>query len=324
MQPRPETKATHPSDSTVFITGATGFIGRNLATGLLRSGHRVRVVIRPGLRRDERVPSGCEQLPIDLSDVKKLAENVTGSGAVIYCAGSVRGRTAADFAAANIDGVNAMAQALRKSGNPPPLLLISSLAASRPQLSDYANSKSRGEQVLACNAGLPWTILRPPAVYGPGDKEMLPLLQWIRRGYTVHPGPREQRLSLLHVDDLVAAVETWLAAPHGCAQRIFAIDDGTPGGYDWQGIAAAVSQRPARLVRIPRSLLNLAAGMNVLLSSIFGYAPMLTPGKVRELVQPEWLCDNRDFTAVTGWRPKVDLRAGARRLFATGNEHSPD
>lgn len=313
MQPQPDPGS---ATSSVFITGATGFIGQNLAAGLLASGHRVRVLIRPGLHHDERVPSACEQIPANLLDVQQLTRVVAESSAVIYCAGSVRGRSAADFAAANVDGVEAMTQALKNSASPPPVLLISSLAASRPQLSHYARSKYLGEQVLAANMDLPWTILRPPAVYGPGDKEMLPLLQWIRRGYTVHPGPREQRLSLLYVDDLVQAVVAWLAAPHNGVHGTFAIDDGTPGGYDWPAITTAVGERPARMVHVPRLMLNLAAGVNVVLSYVFRYAPMLTPGKVRELVQPDWLSDNHDFTLAAGWRPKVQLHEGARRLFA--------
>ncbi|MCW8926451.1 MAG: NAD(P)-dependent oxidoreductase [Xanthomonadales bacterium] len=320
MQPQPD---QGPATSTVFITGATGFIGQNLVKGLLASGHRVRVLIRPGLHSEERVPGGCEQVSANLLDTEKLAEIIAATDAVIYCAGSVRGRDAADFARANVDGVEAMTQALEKSGHRPPLLLISSLAASRPQLSHYADSKFKGEQVLSAHADLPWTILRPPAVYGPGDKEMLPLLQWARRGYAVHPGPREQHLSLLYVTDLVRAIEAWLAKPQNGVHRIFSIDDGTPGGYDWPAIAESVSERPARLVRLPRIVLNLVAVANLCLSYVFRYAPMLTPGKVRELCQPEWLCDNSEFMAATGWRPKLNLTEGARRLFAVEGNTEP-
>ena len=85
------------------------------------------------------------------------------------------------------------------------MLLLSSLAASKPDVSDYANSKYLGEQLLTAATGLLWTVLRPPAVYGPGDKEMLPVLKMARRGLLAHAGPRDQRLSLIHVDDLVSA-----------------------------------------------------------------------------------------------------------------------
>ncbi len=302
------------SPTTVFITGATGFIGQRLVSTLLEQGVRVRALVRPGNKSDSRIPKACEQVPVGLTDVDKLADIVTTCSAVIYCAGSVRGRNAADFSVANINGVKAMREALERSNPAAPLLLLSSLAASKPELSDYAYSKYAGEQLLQGTA-LNWTILRPPAVYGPGDREMLPLLKMIRRGVLVHAGPAGQRLSLLHVDDLVNAVITWLSAPHKCRHATYAIDDGTPGGYNWMAIGEAVSEKKFNMLKVPHMLLSSAARLNLVFSRLLGYVPMLSPGKVRELVQPEWLGDNTAFTEATGWRPQLDLKQGARQLF---------
>jgi len=308
----PDLQASSPG---VFITGATGFIGRRLVDGLLQRNIHVRAMIRPGKISDDRLPGACEQVPIDLTDIDGLARAVAGCGAVVYCAGSVRGRNAADFNAANVTGVRAITKALRGMQAPPPLLLISSLAASRPELSHYARSKREGEQVLLDSPGLPWTIIRPPAVYGQGDREMLPVLKMARRGLLAHAGPVGQKLSLLHVDDLVEAVVCWLAASNTCLRQTYAIDDGTPGGYDWQAIGEAVSKGGFRMLGVPRFLLQGAAHVNMMLSTLFGYAPMLSPGKVRELVQPEWLCDNTAFTRATGWQPSLNLQRGAQKLF---------
>ena len=302
------------SSSTVFVTGATGFIGQRLVSTLLEQGVRVRAMVRPGKKSDSRIPKACEQVPVGLTDVDKLAEIVPACSAVVYCAGSVRGRNAADFSVANINGIKAMLEALERSNSAAPLLLLSSLAASKPELSDYAYSKYAGEQLLQGTA-LNWTILRPPAVYGPGDREMLPILRMIRRGLLAHAGPADQRLSLLHVDDLVNAVVTWLSAPHKCQHAIYAIDDGTPGGYDWKAIGEAVNDKKIKVLTIPRFALNGAARLNLLFSGLLGYAPMLSPGKVRELVEAEWLCDNKAFTEATGWQPKLNLRQGAQQLF---------
>jgi len=274
-------------------------------------------MVRPGKAPDSRIPESCEQVPVDLTDVDTLTGIVNECRAVVYCAGTVRGRNAADFSVANVMGVRAMLEALGRSGNAPPLLLLSSLAASRPDLSDYAQSKYDGEQLLQGDLSLSWTIFRPPAVYGPGDREMLPLLNMIRRGLLAHAGPADQRLSMLHVDDLADAVISWLSAPQNCLHHTYSIDDGTPGGYDWKAIGEAVSRGKFRMIGVPRFILGSAARLNLLLSAFFDYAPMLTPGKVRELVQTEWLCDNRDFTEATGWRPKMDLRQGVLQLYGT-------
>jgi nucleoside-diphosphate-sugar epimerase len=144
---------------------------------------------------------------------------------------------------------------------------------------------------------------------------MLPVLKMVRRGLLAHAGPANQRLSLLHVDDLVSAVLTWLSAPQKCKHQTYAIDDGTPDGYSWAAIGEAVSEKKFSMFKIPHVLMNSAAHLNLLLSRLFGYAPMLSPGKVRELVQPEWIGNNTAFTEATGWHPKLDLKNGARQLF---------
>jgi len=290
---------------------------------LLEQGHSVRVMVRPEKIPDSRIPQGCEQVPVGLTDVDKLSAIVAECSAVIYCAGSVRGRNSADFSTANIKGVQAMLDALEQAhhstGNTLPMLLLSSLAASRPTLSDYANSKHEAEQLLQGKPSLTWTILRPPAVYGPGDREMLPVLKMIRRGLLAHAGPRDQRLSLLHVDDLANAIVSWLPVTQKCSHKIYAIDDGTPDGYSWEAIGQAVSDGKYRRLAVPRLLLDITARTNLLFASILGYKPMLTPGKVRELVQPDWLCDNSRFTDATGWKPRLDLKQGAQQLFNTEN-----
>jgi nucleoside-diphosphate-sugar epimerase len=303
------------SSAAVFVAGATGFIGQHLVATLLEQGFSVRAMIRPQKNTDPRIPPGCEQVPVDLTDVDKLAGIVAQSSAVVYCAGSVRGRNSADFSTANIEGVKTILGALERATNAPPLLLLSSLAADRPQLSHYARSKYEGELLLSDRSSLNWTIFRPPAVYGPGDREMMPLLKMIRRGLLVHAGPRNQRLSLLHVEDLVDAIVSWLSAPQRYTQKTYAIDDGTPGGYSWTMIGEAVCGGKFRMLKAPGLMLNVAARANLFLSALLGYAPMLTPGKVRELIQPDWLCDNHDFTKVSGWTPRLDLKRGVDQLF---------
>jgi nucleoside-diphosphate-sugar epimerase len=308
----PDLQAT---SKAIFITGATGFIGQRLVSTLLRQGEQVRALVRPEKYPDQRIPEGCEQISGGLTDATDLAHVIAESRAIIYCAGSVRGRSGVDFAAANIIGIKSLLAVLGDSERPPPVLLLSSLAASRPHLSDYAYSKSEGEKLLRQQQGIPWTILRPPAVYGPGDREMLPVLKMIRRGMIVHAGPRDQRLSLLHVDDLVNAIVTWLSAPQACLHKTYAIDDGTPGGYDWKAIGHAVSNKEVPVLRLPDTLLQASAKMNLLLSRLLGYSPMLSPGKVRELAQADWLCDNSAFSDATGWKPRLDLKQGVEQLF---------
>ncbi|NCF61874.1 MAG: NAD-dependent epimerase/dehydratase family protein [Gammaproteobacteria bacterium] len=300
----------------VLMTGASGFIGQRLQSVLLENGHGVCAIIRPFSPNISHISPGCEVVTAELSEQEKLGAACSNAEAVIYCAGTVRGRDPGDFKAANVDGIAHMVDNLNHSGSQAPFLLISSLAASRPEISDYANSKYLGEKALTTNAAFPWTIFRPPAVYGPGDREMLPILKMARRGLVTRPGPSGQRLSLLHVDDLSRAVLAWLDSWQECQGQTFTLDDGRAEGYDWRSIAESATKGRYFSLGIPRSLLAAVANINLGLSTVFSYAPMLTPGKVRELTQTDWLCDNSALNQATGWEPSIDLESGIRKLFS--------
>ncbi|MBT8052688.1 MAG: NAD-dependent epimerase/dehydratase family protein [Xanthomonadales bacterium] len=305
----------------VLLTGATGFIGRRLQSALAADGTGVMAVVRPASPHLDRLDGGVEKLLFSLSDAGQLDAAIARASAVIYCAGSVRGRTLEDFRAANIDGVRSVVDSMNRVAAQTPLLLISSLAASRPRVSDYANSKYLGEREVSQHASFPWTIFRPPAVYGPGDREMLPILKLARKGLVTPVGPVDQRLSLIHADDLAAAVLAWLKASANCNRQTYTLDDGHAGGYSWDEIAAVVSGGSYRRLNIPRWLIFAAGKVNLAVSRALGYAPMLTPGKARELTQDDWVCNNRKLTEDTGWLPKITLKDGVKALFQ--NNSSP-
>jgi len=135
----------------------------------------------------------------------------------------------------------------------------------------------------------------------------------VNRGLIFRAGPENQRLSLLYVDDLAEAVIAWLEGWPKCDRQTYSIDDGHKGGYDWPAIARASGRKRFRIIGIPRPLLAGIAAINSFLSGMIGYAPMLTPGKIRELTQTDWLCDNTAFSQATGWQPQTDLVSGMAR-----------
>lgn len=301
---------------TVALTGATGFIGRRLQRHLLDRGYAVHALVRPGSPNRRHIDSRASAVEVALTDAAGLDAALRGADAVIYCAGSVRGSSLDAFRPVNVEGFDRVCAASAAKAQPPRVLLMSSLAATRPHLSDYARSKCEGEEVLRRQPALAWTILQPPAVYGPGDVELLPLFRAMRAGLALRIGPQDQRLSLLHVDDLAAAVVAWLDAPAACRHRSFTVDDGHPGGYGWNELRSALrGTRPALPLVVPRWLLAVLAATNLALARACHRAPMLTPGKVRELSEPSWLCDNSAYTAATGWYPRIAFRDGARALF---------
>lgn len=306
--------------SELALTGATGFIGATLLSHLTGAGWRVRALYRP---RNGRVPPslpGVQWLPGNLEDEDALGALVAGTDAVIHCAGAVRGAGRADFDRVNVDGARRVALAAARQAQTPRFLLLSSLAAREPELSHYAGSKWRGEcAVQAASESMRWTVLRPPAVFGPGDRELPPLFRCIASGFAPLPAGANGRFSLIYVEDLATAVVRWLAADAGYGQT-FELDDGHPGGYDWDTVLDIGGRvlrggRAVRRVPISIPLLNFAALANLAAARLLGYAPMLTTGKVREITHPDWLCENNGFTRITGWQPAFGLERGLACIF---------
>jgi nucleoside-diphosphate-sugar epimerase len=300
---------------TIAITGATGFIGRRICNCLLDAGHRVRALVRNPNRARDLLPDAVELVEGSLADAARLSELVSGVDAVVHCAGAVRGATREQFDRVNVAGIRTLLQALEAQPEPPRLLSLSSLAAREPGLSHYAASKRAGEQVLLEEAErVQWMALRPPAVYGPGDTELLPLFRAMARGFAPVPGAADARFSMVFVDDLAAAVQAWLEAS-AVRNGIYTLEDGKAGGYDWRSVAdtvTAICGRRVRLMPVPAWLLNTVARINSQAAQLFGYAPMLTPEKLCELRHPDWVCDSEALQAEIGWQPRYQLEAGLR------------
>lgn len=296
----------------VAVTGATGFLGSAILPMLRAEGWRVRALVR---RRME-LP-GVDLIQADILNRNALQKLVQDVDAVIHCAGCVRGASERAFQLANVEGTARLADAAASLSRPPRFLLMSSLAAREPALSWYAASKCDAEKQLLSRSGLPCTIMRPTAVYGPGDREIKPLFTAMRRGILPVPGRVDARVSLLHVSDLVTAIRAWLSAPT-VGTGPYELHDGTPGGYDWYAIREAgqmILNRKIRLLPVPMALLGSAAHINLWFGRIIGYAPMLTPGKIRELRHPDWRCDNTAVTRDLGWQPEYRLADSLRQQF---------
>jgi len=305
--------------ATIALTGATGFIGQALLKKLTDQGFRIKALYRPDSSSlPPKAINSVEWLAGNLEDADSLRNLVTHVDVIVHCAGVVRGATLEQFKKINAEGVERLLQAAIEQGVPR-FLLISSLAAREPNLSSYALSKKLGEDALLGYEGkIAWNILRPPAVYGPGDREMEPLLKLIRRGIVPVVGSKDGRFSLLYVDDLAEAVICLLRPDRISDGQCFELHDGHPNGYTWTEIATIAAQlngKPAHCFSLPRGLISMVGRINMAVASLSSYQPMLTPGKVREIFHPDWVSDNTAITQAVGWQPKILFSEGMRRLF---------
>ncbi|MGD9078071.1 MAG: NAD-dependent epimerase/dehydratase family protein [Desulfobacterales bacterium] len=305
-------------ENTIALTGATGFIGNRVARRLVANGCRIQALTRTSSDRSRLTGLNINWVEGALEDIESLKRLVSGVDAVVHCAGVVRGATQAHFDRSNVDGVARLVQAVSEQHPVPRFLLISSLAAREPQISPHASSKRQGEVVLTAKSGqIPWTVFRPPAVYGPGDREMLPLMRWMARGIAFVLGSGDTRFSMLYVDDLAEAIRHWLLVDRP-QEKMFELHDGHPNGYSWQDVIGTFKRlgvKRVRRIHVPVACVRVAATLNFIAARALGYKPMLTPAKLRELTHPNWVCENSAITSEIGWTPHVTLEDGLRRTL---------
>lgn len=286
------------------ITGATGFVGQAVLDAAARQGLAVRALAR----REQPPRAGVAWLRGDLADGAALGRLVAGAGAVLHIAG-VKTADPGGLHAGNAAGTEAIVEAARKGGVER-FVFVSSLAARQPGLSAYGRSKRHAEEIVQ-TSGLDWTIVRPPAIYGPRDRDLLELFRAARWG--VVPLPPAGRVSIIHVDDL-AALLLALVAPGASAatgQRIVDPDDGRPGGWSHRELACAIGtalgRRRVWAPHLPAPLLRAAARLDALLRR---ERARLTPDRAGYMIHPDWVCAPERAPAGDLWRPGIATPQG--------------
>ena len=299
---------------SVSLTGATGFVGWHIAEALRDSGWSARAVVRP--RTTRPLPPGVARIEADLLHGSALERAVAGSDLVIHCAGVIRARDYASFADVNVNGTQAVVEAANGTGAR--LILISSLAAggsgtaARPRrevdlpqpVNAYGQSKLAGEEVLRQLAVVPWTILRPSAVYGPRDRGFLPLFRMARRGLFLLAAPATTPFTLVDVRDLARATCLAADADSAVGQTLFV---GHPQPHTTEDILrtlAGVFGREYRALRLPRASVHFAAAIGDL-AWRSGRQFIIDSGRLAEFEAEGFVCsvdrarEALDFTAST-------------------------
>lgn len=291
---------------TLALTGATGFVGAHLLEAALAQGWQVRALAR----RPQRERAGVTWVEGDLAARDALARLSEGADAVIHVAGAINAPDRAGFERANVEGTAAMLEAAR-AGGAGRFVQVSSLAAREPDLSDYGWSKAQADALVA-GSGLDWTIIRPPAVYGPGDRETLQLFRAVRGGLV--PVVGEGRFSIIHVEDLAQALLAAATAP-GLRGATHEVCDATPGGFDQPGFARAIGQamgvRP-RILRLPSGLLAPAAALAEGWAGLTGGRAKLSRDRARYFAHPDWVASRAPLAATGLWRPGIPASEGLR------------
>lgn len=319
---------TAGAGQTVALTGATGFLGSHIADTLLEAGYAVRAAVRPtsNLRWLENKP--IVTMETDLLSEPSCREFLGEATALIHCAGVVSARSEQDYLTGNAATTRVLLEtAAAKWGDKPAaaptFILISSLAAHGPAgfahpatedapcrpITAYGRSKVAAENIVN-EASLPGRkiILRPPGLYGPRDREFLPLFKAARLGISASIGRNMEGLSLVDGRDSAAAAVALLQCPR--AEGTFFVDDGHCG-YNWQEMAAALSAAMNRKVRH----LTFPLGILRIVATLVGReradrSPVLNKDRMRDLDTIGWVCDGSRLREVTGFTARYSLARG--------------
>lgn len=306
----------------VLVSGATGFVGSHVARAFAGAGYEVRCGVRATSDTRPIEDLGAKMVPLDLGRPAELEKAVEDIQTVVHVAGITRARRAEDYYRVNAEGTRRLAGAAARA-RVRKFVLISSLAARGPDAlakdgqdhpaSAYGRSKLEAEEHLRSLSGrMETVILRPSAVYGPRDTDLLPLFGAARRGWLpVPPGPN--LLQPVYAADVARAA---LRAA-GCG----AADPGPfpvaeAARYAWRDVAGGLEKalgRPVRAVRLPVAAFGLAGAVAEGAAKLRGRPPLFDGRRARDVAIHAWTCDVAGTEQALGWRAEVPLFEGLRR-----------
>jgi nucleoside-diphosphate-sugar epimerase len=311
----------------IALTGATGFLGSHIADTLLARGYRVRASVRATSNLCWLEGKSVETVQVDLTDPGDCRKFLDDTSGLIHCAGVVNAPAEEIYQLGNVTTtvtlLEAAAHAWAGGRETAAFVLISSLAAHGPASLDqpaietnpcspvtaYGRSKLAGEKLLD-TGDWPFrtVILRPPALYGPRDREFMSLLSLARRGWSGRIGRSMTGLSLVHGVDAAAAAVDLLETP--TATGPFFVDDGQ-AGYGWNDLAAVLGQMAGRKVRVLPIPLGLLKFVSWLIGSKrASRSVVLNRDRIRDLESCGWVCRGDKLTAATGFRARYSAQAG--------------
>ncbi len=319
---------------TILVTGSSGFIGARLLKHLADEGEKVRVFLRPESKGDS-FPEGVEVVRGSFCDLEALGRAVHGVDRIVHLAGVTKALDEAGYDAGNVMPVQNLLLAVN-SYNPglKRFLLVSSLTVAGPAsegicgvresdipmpVSAYGRSKLRAETLcMESSSRIPVTIVRPPAVYGPGDRDVLQVFQMLDKGLLVSPGSAaRQRFSMIYVDDLVRGM-MMAARSELSAGRTYYIT--SPRSWSWDDLVAAVQPvlgfKHVHTLSLPKPLVFFAGMVVGMAASLRGIPLLINRDKANELVQDFWVCSSEQAEIDLGFTAATSLGEGVEKTIA--------
>jgi 2-alkyl-3-oxoalkanoate reductase len=315
---------------TILVTGGTGFLGSHVIEQLSLAGRPVRALVRRSSdTKFLRTLSNVELVEGAIDDRPSLERAVVGVEAVVHAAGLVKARSLVEFMRVNAGGTdNLLTACLPLGASLKRFVHVSSVTVGGPSdahgnpvpvdaeprpVTNYGRSKLEAEQIILSKKDrLKVTIIRPPAIYGPRDREIFAFFKSIKLGVLPLLGSPQSKLSMVYGPDCARACIRAIDAevPSG---SIFAVDDGTVHTMAEliEEAEAAMGKRAFLRIPLPRSVVESAALLSESYGKLTNRAVMLTRDKCNELFD-QWVCDGSSAQRELGFTPSVGFSQGVQ------------
>lgn len=311
-----------------LVTGANGFVGSHLVEHLLARGYEVTCLVRK--TSDLTFLSGLklEYRYGDVTDINSLKEALKGIDFVFHVAGLTRAKSKEEYLRANAQGTkNLVSACFEVNPQVKKFVYVSTQAVVGPcgdfnpldenaecqPITDYGRSKLEGEkEVLAFKDKIPVTIIRPPAVYGPRDKDILFFFRMVNKGIIPLFGFSHNYLSLIYVKDLARGIILAGDRQGSSGKTYFMADEKF---YSWSEAGDIIKKAlgvKAFKLRIPKFILFAFATFSEMIARLKAESALINLQKAREISQRYWLCDVSKAKDELGFSTEYDLERGTR------------
>jgi len=316
----------------VALTGASGFTGGRLLSALREKGHHVSALVRPQSVSEEIKGSGTRIVPGDLRDAGAIEALVEDAEAVVHVAAVYRtaGHPDSYYRDVNVGGTERLLEAAARAGvarfvhtstvgvyghvEHPPADEESPMAPGDV----YQETKAEADRLALAfhrTRGLPVTVVRPGAIYGPGDRRLLKVFRAIARGRYLRFGSGRACYHPVYIDDLVAGFLLALERPEAVGEAFILAG---PRYVTQDELAACVARHTGGRVlplRLPAAPLRWAGALCEAVCIPLGIEPPLHRRRA------EFFTNNRAFSIekarrLLGYSPAVDFDEGVRRTAA--------
>ncbi|MDH3890592.1 MAG: SDR family NAD(P)-dependent oxidoreductase [candidate division Zixibacteria bacterium] len=315
---------------SVLVTGANGFVGTRLCHLLLKEG----LAVVAGVRKSSDLKS-LESMNIeyrygDVTRPESLPEMVTGVDYIVHNAGITKARNKDDFRRINEQGTQALFDAAAEHNNSvKKIVYISSLAAAGPSvpgrpvteedtphpITTYGRSKLGGEQTaLGFSDRLPVLSIRPPGVYGPGDREIFGFFEAVHKGIRPLIGDTKRRIQIVHVDDLARGIFLALTKETKPGAVYFIAENMSYTMAELIGLLQQACGRKGFPLKLPAPLFRAAAVVSEVACKLFRTTPMLTREKAAELLD-WWEMSLDKAHNELDYRSRIPFAQGAKDTY---------